>query len=130
MDLIINEVVELEVVHVTNCYTVVERFTGTSVVELELTVFVEVNAVEEHVRIVNHLKMLVCFPEALTDVFFVCAVEYRSHDLPAESLTCDTEMYFKYLSDVHSRRNAERVKYDIEWCTVREEWHIFLWEDT
>ena len=35
-------------------------------------------------------------------------------------------MHFKYLSDVHTRRNAERVEYDIKRSAVGKERHVFL----
>ena len=35
-------------------------------------------------------------------------------------------MDFQHLSNVHTRRNAQRVEYDIQGSTVSQEWHV-LW---
>ena len=113
MDLIINQMVELQVVHDSDCYTVIERLTGTSVTKLDLTVF-------------SHSR----FTEACADIFLVCAVKYRSHYLPAELLRSHSEMYFENLTDVHSGRNAQRVKNDVKRCTVGQEGHILLRKDS
>ena len=85
MDLIINKVVELQVVHDTNGNSVIERLTCTSVTKNDLAVLVHA-----------------CFLEALTDILLVCAVEYRGHYLPAKLSCSHTEMNFKHLTDVHT----------------------------
>ena len=48
------------------------------------------------------LALLICFSETSSDVVLVSAVEYGSHNVPAESLTSHTEVNFKHLSDIHS----------------------------
>ena len=109
VDLIINEMMELEVVHDTYGYGVVEIFAGTSVAESYLTVGIHT-----------------CCLEAFGNIRFVSAVEYGSHNSPSELAGCDTEVYFKYLTDVHSRRNAHRIEYDIKRSTVGQVRHFCL----
>jgi len=41
-----------------------------------------------------------------------------------------TNMNLKHLSDVHTRRYAQWVEDNLNWCTVRKERHIFFWQDT
>ena len=40
----------------------------------------------------------------------------------------ETQMHFKDLSDIHTRRNAEGVQYDLQGSAVRKERHIRLWK--
>ena len=111
MYLIVNKVVELEVVHIAHSYTVIELFTCTSVVKSKFTILCEFQSIGvdnfihslelEHIVLVL-LGVFICHTEAFTYIVLVSAVEYRSHDVPAKSLTSHTEVYFKYLSDVHS----------------------------
>jgi len=37
-------------------------------------------------------------------------------------------MHFKHLPDVHTRRNAKRIKHDVKRSTIRQERHIFRLE--
>ena len=111
MDLIVNKVMELEVVHISDCYAVIELLTCTSVIESELTILCEFESIRiddlihsielEHI-ILMLLSVFISHLEAFTDIVLVSAVENRSHDMPAESLTSHTEVNLKYLSDIHS----------------------------
>ena len=85
MDLIVNQMVELKVVHISDSNGVIELFTCTSVIENGLTVF-------------SHAGFL----EHFADIIFVCTVEYGSHYLPAKLLCSHTEMNLKHLTDVHT----------------------------
>ena len=102
MYLIVNEVMQLKVVHIAYRYTVVERLTGTSVIKLYLTVLIHSG-----------------FLEHCADISLMRTVEYRRADLPSECLCSIAEMNLKYLSDVHTGRNAERIKNYIKRSTVR-----------
>ena len=160
MDLIVNQVMELEVVHDTNSNRVIKGFTCTAIIENGLTVndeelvfcsesfdeFFSVGCIVfdlfvcycsilmsyllEEVLTIDvfegeNLSLEACHAETLCNVFFLSTVEYGSHDLPAKLLSCDTEVNLKYLTDVHSRRYAQRVEYDIQRSTVCKEGHIF-----
>ncbi len=56
----------------------------------------------------------------------MCAVKYRSGNLLSELSVSKAEMHLKNLSDVHSGRNAQRVKNYIKRSTVVKERHILL----
>ena len=60
----------------------------------------------------------------------MCTVEYGSHDSPAEMLSGKSEVNLKNLTDIHSGRNAQRVKNDVKRCTVLKERHILLRKNT
>ena len=72
MDLIVDQVDQLDHVHLTDRGAVFERFARTSVVKLDL-------AVHFSVRIDN-----VVFRKQFADILFGRAVKYRCCDLPAE----------------------------------------------
>ena len=38
-------------------------------------------------------------------------------------------MHFQHLTDVHTRRHAQRVQYDVNGCTVGHVRHVFHWSD-
>ena len=87
MYLIVNKVVELKVVHISDSNGVIELFARASVVNYSLTVF-------------SHA----CLSEHFSDVFLVSAVEYRGHYLPAQLLCSHAKVNFKHLTDVHTGR--------------------------
>ena len=66
--------------------------------------------------------------ERFRDLGLFRTVENGRHYLPTEFRRSSAEVDFKYLTDVHSGRNAERVKNDVERTTVFKERHIFLRE--
>ena len=105
MDLIINKVVELEVVHITYCYRAVELLACTTVCKLCLAVRTHRNLREVYLC---GILILVVFTfslslfKASSDVGLVSAVKYRGHYLPVKCLTSITEVYLKNLTDVHS----------------------------
>ena len=113
MDFFINEVMELEVVHITYCYRVIETLACTTVNKPCLTV-----------------PAVTCVFKTLENVLLMSTVKYRSHNLPAKCLCGITEVNLKNLTDVHTRRYAQRVKYDVKRSTVRKERHIFHWENS
>ena len=136
MDLIVNKVMELEVVHDSNGYRVVERLARSAVVEDRLSVDdlllflagdgigngkgrLSVGALAgENITLESrHL-------EALGNILLRCTVEYGGHYLPAETLCRDTKVNLKHLTDVHSGRNAEGVEHDIKRSAVGQEGHI------
>ena len=105
MYLIVNEVVELEIIHITDCYGAVELFTCTAVGKLCLGVGIHRNLGEVDVsRILVLVVSSLSFSlfKASSDICLVSAVEYRSHYLPVKCFTSITEVYFKYLTDVHT----------------------------
>ena len=131
VDLIVNEMMQLEVIHIADRYKAVELFSRSAVYKLRFCVLRHGYLGEIYAGTVLALisgSLLLRHSEHLSDVLLVSAVEYRSHYLPAESLGGIAEMDFQHLTDVHTGRNAERVKNDIERSTVGQERHILLVE--
>ncbi len=162
MDLIVNEVVQFEEVHISDGNGIVETLTRSSVAERYLAVDdldfllrnepVELLFVFVDPLFVYPLKVFsallrvnfneygfvfyflagiyiscdLCKFKRFRDLGLLCAVENRSHDLPSEFRRGSSEMDFKHLTDVHSGRNAERVKHDVERSSVFKERHILL----
>ena len=85
MDLIVNEVVKLQIIHNADGNGVIKRLTRTSVIKDRLAVFGQT-----------------CLLQAFFDIRFVCTVKDRCHDLPAEVLGGDAEVHFQNLTDVHT----------------------------
>ena len=89
MDLIVNQVMQLEIVHIANGYRVIKRLAGAPVIKLGLGVCRQRDAREVELRAVLIL-IFVGFCEflrhckALADVILMSTVKYRSADVPAE----------------------------------------------
>ena len=136
MNLIIDKVMELEVVHITDCNRVIEPLTSSTVTHSCLTLvsnnavlfeaFCKVNlAWIFRRRQFSCLRLFLYILINIKDVIFVSTVKDRRHNLPAKCLSGITEVNLKNLTDIHTRRNAQWVKNYIERSTVWEEWHIF-----
>ncbi len=113
MNLIVNKVMQLEVVHVTDGYGVIEQLAGSAVPKLNLAAFIKS-----------------CLSEQLTDIAFARTVKNRCHNVPAKLGSGSAEMNLKHLTDIHTGRNTQRVKQNIQRSAVRKEGHIFLRKDS
>ena len=82
---VINKVMEFEIVHIADSNGIIKRFTCSAVTELYFTVLADA-----------------CVTETFKNILFVSTVKYGSHDFPAESLCGIAEMYFQYLTDIHT----------------------------
>ena len=109
VNLIVNKVEQLEVIHDADGDGVIELSAGTSVVEYRLAVLSESRLLER-----------------FADILLVRAVEDGSLDLVAQMLRGKAEMHFEHLTDIHSGGNAQGVEHDIERRAVRKEGHILL----
>ena len=114
MDLIVNQMMKLEVVHDTDGYGVVECLAGASVIkdglavdDLELRLsglgigdlagLLTVNILTRE-DVAPHSRHL----HALKNVLFVCAVKHGGHDLPSQLTGSNSEVDLKHLTDVHT----------------------------
>ena len=85
MDLIVNQVVQLQVIHVPHCDRIVKIFAGTAVLQCNFTILTDV-----------------CHAEALADILLMRAVKNRRHDFPAERPGGHAEMDLEHLADIHT----------------------------
>lgn len=135
MDLIVNEVMQLQHINAANGHPVLESFSGAAVIENSLAVFRQVgrlNRAEDLIlagpvkyrgsnmdtgNIRNRhpvfIKVIACIPESLLN-FRIAAF-----DLDAQLTNGHTEMSLQNLSDIHTARNAQRIKHDVYRRTVR-----------
>ena len=113
MNLVIYQMVELEHIHISNCYRIIKPFAGSAVAETQLS-----------------CSRIPAFVEKLDNVFFGCTVEYRGGNIPALLLCSKAEMNLQYLSYIHSGRYTQRIEHYLKRLTVFQEWHIFLRKDS
>ena len=142
MNLIGNQMMQLEEVRAANGYAVFKRFTRTAIIEnrlgiiskacgLNRTEYGLVTCTVEYRRsdmqssyIRNRHAILVEVVTSFTQACFNRRVAILN--LLTEDLNGHTQMGFENLTDVHSRRHAQRVQHDINRRTIRQERHIFL----
>ena len=109
MDLIIYQVMELQVIHVAHGHRVIKLFACTAVGQGSLTILTQAGQFQ-----------------ALTTVVLMGTVKYGGHHLPAQCHSGIAQMHLQHLPDVHTRRYAQGVQYNIQRATVRQERHILL----
>ena len=105
MDLIVNEVVQFQIVHITNSNGTVELFARSAVRKLRLAVRSPRKFREVQTRGVFTQQLVLLFSRLViqrADILLVSAVEYGSCDLPAQRFRNIAQVNFKHLSDVHT----------------------------
>ena len=112
MDLIINQMVQLQIVGITNGNQIIERLTGTAIIQDSLAILTKASQLQ-----------------SLADILLVSTVEHGSGHVPAQSLSGITQVDFQNLTDVHTGRHAQGVQNHIQGGTVGQEGHIFLRQD-
>ena len=149
MDLVIYQMMQLQIVHVSNSYGAVKIFSGTAVAETHFTVAGNGNALPQRsvslvlIKILHNVRrqdilvfraellkifsiyIIVRQLKGILDIFLVGAVEYRSGNIESQRLCRKTEMDLKHLSDIHTGGHAQRIQHDIQGTAVRQERHIF-----
>ena len=113
MDLVVHQMVELQEVNPSDCDVVIELLARTAVVHLTLSIFAQA-----------------CLAQSIADRCLVCAIKDRCSDLPTKSLSRVTQVDFTHLTDIHTGRNAQRIKHDIQRSTVRQIRHVFPRQNT
>ena len=109
MHLIVDQVVQLEVVHVADGDGVVELVAGAAVVQLGLAVGAQAGLLQ---RALNLLEGR--------------AVKVRRGHAPAQRLGGHAQVHLQYLAQVHTARNAQRIQNDLQRGAVRQERHVLL----
>ena len=111
MDLIVNQVMQFQVVHVSDRSRAIEVFACTSVAELYLTGTADRNALPEStvIKVLTeifhnlrtkdlfilllecipfHVYIIVCKFQCILDIILVCAIEYRCGNIESKCLCC------------------------------------------
>ena len=135
MNLIVNKVMQLEIIHISDCYRIIKRLAGASVIKLGLGVTCERYSREIKTRrililIIRGFGSFFSHGEALSDIVLMRAVKNRRADIPAERSRGVAKVYLEHLTDIHTGRNAQRVKNYIKRGAVRQERHILARENT
>ena len=148
MDLIVNQVMKLQVMHVADRNSGVKILACTAVTKLYLSVsgdrdtFPQFSVLKMIAEILHKLRICILlvlglevFPGAvdvivghlqrILDIAFVRTVEDRSGDVETERLGCKAQMNLKDLTDIHTGRNAQRVEHNVKRTSVRQERHVF-----
>ena len=99
--------VQLKEVDPADGYVVIKFFAGAAVVQDALAVLAQAG-----------------LTQGIADGGFVCAVEDRRCDLPAECLSRIAEVDLENLTDIHTGRNAQGVKDYIKRSAVGQIRHI------
>ena len=133
--------------HETDRGLALKRLAGAAVAELYLTVSLNrhtlplLAVIEVFLEILHDLRaqhfavlrlevleaavcVVVCHLEHVHDVVLVRAVKDRGAHVEAEHLGSEREVNLLDLSNVHTRRHAERVQHNVERAAVRQEGHI------
>ena len=98
-DAAIDQMVQLEHVHVSDCYRILEEFSCSAVTQSQL--FLLFSDCLASLRICD-VFIISFFDQHVADVGPGRAVEYRCRDVPAFLLGCESQMDFQYLSYVHT----------------------------
>src|SRR5699024_7178744 len=149
VDLVVYQMMQLQIVHVSDRYRAVKIFSGPAVAETHFTVAGNGNALPQRsvslvlIKILHNVRrqdILVFRAELLKifrvyiivrqfkgilDIFLVGAVDYRSGNIESQRLCRKTEMDLKHLSDIDTGGHAQRIQHDIQGTAVRQERHIF-----
>src|SRR4051794_4211955 len=146
VDLVVDQVQQLQDVHVADGHLLLERLAGAAVEERELArglAALGTRLVDVHADLAAGL-LVVLLPaqEGVVDVLDGGTVEHRGGGVDAvavlEALVAvvvpalrggPPEVGLQDLADVHARRDAERVQDDIDGRAVLEERHVLLVDD-
>ena len=114
MDLIINQMMQFQVVHVSDCYTTVEILAGTSVTKLYLTISGDWNAFPQFsvvfvlVKIFHDIRskcilifctelfkvfniyIIICQFQSILNINFACTIKYRCCNVESKSFGSKT----------------------------------------
>ena len=114
MDLVVYQMMQFQVMHVSDCYRTVKVFTGTSVTKANLTVSGNRNALPQFsmglvlIQILHNVRskyilifctelfkvlcvyIIICQFQSILNVILVCTVKYRSCNIEAKSFCSKT----------------------------------------
>ena len=112
MHLIINHVAQLKHVDHADSRALVEPVSGASIAQASLAVAWQASLL----RVIVYL-------------FVGCSIEYRRAEFNSEFLASPSENGFVNLTQIHTRRHAERVQNDVHRSSVIKERHVFPTHD-
>ena len=147
VDLIVNQVMQLQIVHVSDGYRAVEELAGAAVAQSDLSVSAqrhslpELSVLQMAAQILHHLRLqgififlleilpgsvyiVVGHVQGVHDVILVGAVEHGGGDIEAQRSRREAQVQLQHLPDIHTGRHAQRIQHDIQGTSVGQEGHI------
>ena len=147
MDLIIYQMMELQVVHVSDGDRRIEILTRSAIPQSHLAVSGDRHALpqlsvlsvlgqilhylRQKLRFMLFLKLfplqidiIVCQIKSVHDIILFCTVKHWRSHVEAQSLRSQGQMDLQHLPDIHTGRHAQRIQHDIQRTTVGQIRHI------
>ena len=147
MDLIVYQMMQLQIMHMTDRNRTVKILAGSSVAQSYLTITGDRNTLPElavisvFVEIIQYLRqkliavlllkffpfqidIIICQIQSVHNIILVRTVENRGGNVKAKCLCSKAQVNLKYLSNIHTGRHAQRVQHDIQRTSVRKKRHI------
>ena len=147
MDLIIDQMMQFKVIHNADGNRACKLLAGTAVADTDLSVAADRYAgpflliilmifqiIEEIVvdlafifgseAVPACIDIIVCHLQHVLNIFGGRTVKDRSGDLDAQCFAGKAQMYFQYLSDIHTGRYTQRIQADVQRTAVGQEGHI------
>ena len=117
MDLVINQVMELHHIDVADSGLLFEGFTGAAIIQLSFAAVthfhIKLTWRENFTGFFAFLATcsyrVIGFVNGFMNFVFIGTIEYWSDSLLTEDHHGPTQMGFQNLTDVHTRRHAERI---------------------
>ena len=112
MNLVSNQMAELHHIDVPDDNFLIEDLTRAAIVQPSL----------------GMLRQASLF-EIAADFFFLNAIKYGCGEAQAQQPGCPAQMRFQHLSDVHARRDAQRIEHDIHGRSIGQKGHVLFRDD-
>ena len=119
MDFVRDKVAEFHHVDVANHDFLVERIASAAVEQTRFTGLLHPTETFFLARVL----------QVIADFAFLNSVEHRGRNFKSERFGGDAEVCFQNLADIHTARNAEWIQDDLDWSAIRQERHVFFWNN-
>ena len=147
MNLIVHQMVQLQIMHVTNRNWTVKIFPCTPVPQAHLSVTVNLNPLPQlpvfqmRSQIIHDLRLyriliflrkffpgavdiIIGNAQGIHNIHLICTVKHRGGNIKAQSPGCKAQMNLQHLSDIHTGRHTQRIQHNIQWTPVGQKRHI------
>ena len=147
MNLIINKMMKLQIVHMTNSYWAIKVLTCSTITKSNFSISLDwhtlpkLSVIKMFSEILHH-TLIKCFLvfiakffplrvdivighfEHIHNVSLVRTIKHRSCHIKSKSFCCQRQVNLKNLPNIHTRRHTQRIQYDIQWSSIWKKWHI------
>ena len=109
MNFIVNQMVQLQIIHITHRHRAVKRLAGAAVIK-------------DSFRVLTHTGL----GQDCRNIIIIRAVKNRCSHMQTQPFGGHAQVGFQNLADVHTGRYAQRVQHNLHRRAVRQERHILL----